>query len=178
MEEILYYLGMPPMAAVGVVISTIAMYAVFIVMSRLLGQRVLAKLSGYDLLIVIVMGALIGRTMIGWVPTLASGLLALCTLIVLEVIVGTIARRGRFAAVVNNPPILLLAHGEYIERELQRCHITEGEIRSRLRRAGIGSRSEVAAVILEPTGDLSVLKEGVPIDEEMLIGVRSAQYLR
>lgn len=175
MEDWTYYLGAPPVAVAVTFATTIVMYLIFIAINRVMGQRVLAKFSGYDLLIVIVMGALIGRTMIGWVPTLATGLTALLTLLVLEATLGLFSRHSLVGRLVNNTPVLLMADGEFLDREMRRCHIRREEVLTQLRRSGVRSLSEVAAVVLEPTGDVSVIRAGTSIDPELMRGVRGAR---
>lgn len=176
-EGLAYYLGLTPVAALAVVITTVVMYFVFILMSRILGQRMLARMSAYDMLLVIALGAIIGRTMIGWVPTLGSGLIVLATLVILEVTVGSLVKYRVFARLFNNPPVLLMAGADFVDLELRRCHVTPSDLRSQLRKAGVRNRSEVAAVILEPTGELSILRRGVPIAREMIAGVRSGREI-
>jgi uncharacterized membrane protein YcaP (DUF421 family) len=177
MDDLWYYLGIEPLAALAVVISTTGLYGAFLLLSRVLGQRVLARLSGFDLLVVIVFGAIIGRAILGHVPTFAAGLVALATLVALEGIIGTLSRRGWLARVVHNRPVLLMAGSELVDAELRRCHVTVDEVHSQLRRSGVRSHDEVAAVILEPTGELSVLRRGVPVARGLLEGVRSAERM-
>lgn len=177
MDDLWYYLGMPPLAAVAVVISAVLLYAAFIVFSRLLGQRVLAQLSGFDLLVVIVLGAVIGRAILGHVPTLTAGLLALATILAMEGVIGQLTRHNRLERLVNNRPVLLMAGDQFVAEEMHRCHTTVAQVRSQLRRSGIRRHDEVAAVILEPTGELSVLRRGRPVEREMLRGVRSADRM-
>lgn len=177
MHDLWYYLGMPPLAAVAVVISAVVLYAAFILLSRVLGQRVLANLSGFDLLVVIVFGAVIGRAILGHFATLAAGLLALVTLLAMEAIIGKVTQHRFVERMVNNRPVLLMAGDQFVAEEMQRCHTTVAQVRSKLRQAGVRRHEEVAAVILEPTGDLSVLKCGETIDKEMLRGVRSAERM-
>lgn len=174
MDDLWYYLGIEPLPALAVVISTIGLYGAFLLLSRVLGQRVLARLSGFDLLVVIVFGAIIGRAILGHVPTLAAGLIALATLLLLEGAIGMLSRRGRLARIVHNRPVLLMAGDELVLAELRRCHVTVDEVYSQLRRSGVRSHDEVAAVILEPTGELSVLRRGVPVARSLMAGVRSA----
>lgn len=157
------------------VVTTIVMYLLFLVLNRVLGQRILARFSSFDLLVVLVMGSVIARTMIGYTTTLATGIIVIFTLLVCEALIG--AATGRGLRLVNIPPVLLMAGEEFIEDEMRRCHITADDIRGALRRAGVRHRGEVAAVILEPTGDLSVLKRGELIAPELLDGVRSAERL-
>ncbi|MDO5738776.1 MAG: DUF421 domain-containing protein [Ornithinimicrobium sp.] len=177
MQDLWYYLGIPPLAALAVVISTVLLYASFIFLSRLLGQRVLARLSGFDLLVVIVFGAVIGRAILGHIPTLAGGLVAMVTLLALEASIGQITKNSLMERMVNNRPVLLMAGDQFVAEEMHRCHVTVAQVRSQLRRSGIRAHDEVAAVILEPTGELSVLKRGVLIEKEMLRRVRSAERM-
>ncbi|WP_405216975.1 DUF421 domain-containing protein [Agrococcus sp. Ld7] len=177
MDDLWFYLGIPPLAALAVVISTAGLYGTFLLLSRVLGQRVLARLSGFDLLVVIVFGAIIGRAILGHVPTFAAGLVAMATLLVLEGAIGMISRKGRLQALVHNRPVLLMAGSQLVATELRRCHVTVEEVHSQLRRAGIRSQEEVAAVILEPTGELSVVRRGVPMARSLLAGVRSAERM-
>ncbi|MGV9217796.1 YetF domain-containing protein [Arcanobacterium canis] len=57
---------------------------------------------------------------------------------------------------------------------MKRAHITRTEVLSELRKKGVHSLDEVAAVILERTGDMSLLRVGTLIDPQMIVGVRSA----
>ena len=43
-----------------------------------------------------------------------------------------------------------------------------------VRRAGLGSLSQVQAMVFEPTGTMSVIRTGQPLDPEVLRGVRGA----
>ncbi|MFH5821679.1 DUF421 domain-containing protein [Georgenia sp. AZ-5] len=168
------YLGITQGAALAVIVATVVLYVTFIVLTRFLGQRVLASLSGFDLLVVIVLGAILGRATMGHTPTLAGGVIAVVTLFALEGVIGRLTSRPRWERLVNNRAVLLMAGPVVLHDELRRTHVTAAELRSRLRQAGIRTDDEVAAVVLEPTGTISVLRRGVPIRPAMLTDVRSA----
>ncbi len=176
-SELWQYVGIAPTAAVAVVCATVALYLSFIVLVRVLGQRVLSSLSTFDLLVVIVLGAVIGRAALGYTPTLAGGLLCLGTLVALEGVIGEVRSRPAWGRWVTNQPVLLMAGPVVLGKELARLHITEAELRARLRQSGVRSDREVAAVVLEATGKLSVLKCGVRVDPSMLAGVRGAELM-
>lgn len=173
-RELLEYLSIPPAAALAVVLSTVVLYLTFIVCTRILSQRVLAGLASFDLLVVIVLGAILGRATMGHTPTLVGGLIALVTLFALEGAIGLLTSRPRWDRMVNNQPVLLMAGPVVLQDELKRTRVTEAELRSRLRLAGIRAEEEVAAVVLESTGTISILRRGMPIEPAMLNGVRSA----
>ena len=158
------YLGITPIGALAVALATTVLYLAFIVLTRVLGSRVLASLSSFDLLVVIVLGAILGRATMGDTPTLAGGLIALVTLFTLEGLIGQLRKQPRWERFVANQPAVLMAGSRMLHEELHRQRITEAELRSRLRQAGIRSDAEVAAVVLEPSGTLSVLRRGEPLD--------------
>lgn len=173
-EQLLVYLGLTPLQALAAVISTCALYGFFIVMTRLMGQRMLMKLTGFDMLLVIVLGAVMGRAMMGYTPTFGTAVIVLVVLTVLELAFGRLSGRPRLSRMINNRAVCLVAGGRFVTHEMKRAHITRTEVLSELRKKGVHSLDEVAAVILERTGDMSVLRAGTPIDPQMIVGVRSA----
>lgn len=170
-------LWVTPLQALAVVLATTGMYVAIVVLVRLLGQRVLSGLSGFDLAAVIAFGAILGRASLGHAPVLGGGLIALTTLLVLQALAGQLRLRHWGAAVVTRRPVLLMADGRPIEMSIRRAHVGPEELQSRLRIAGVRHPDEVAAVILEPSGAVSVLKKGHPIDPQLLEDVIGAQLV-
>lgn len=160
-----------------VVLSAIALYVLVLVAIRVLGQRTMANLSSFDLAAVVAFGAVIGRAILGYTPTLAAGALGLVTLLVLQALTGQLRRFPRGRAAVNNKAYLLMAGDEFITANLKRTHVSESELLSRLRLSGVRNRSEIACVILEPTGQISVLRTGVPIEPDFLENVSGAELI-
>lgn len=71
-----------------------------------------------------------------------------------------------------------MAHGRFVVRNLKRSHLTPSEVYMALRKAGISQISDVQCVILEATGQLSIIREGVDIDPQLLRGVVGADRVR
>lgn len=163
--------------AARVIISAIALYALVLVMIRIMGQRTMASLSSFDLAAAVAIGAVVGRAILGYTPTVAAGALGLVTLLVLQAATGLLRRYNTGMAVINNRAFVLMAGDLTIASNLRRTHVSEEEITAKLRLAGIRSRSEVACVVLESTGEISVLRAGIPIDPEFLQNVRGAELV-
>ncbi|UNK45521.1 DUF421 domain-containing protein [Arthrobacter sulfonylureivorans] len=163
--------------ALRVVISAITLYVAVLLVIRVLGQRTLASMSSFDLAAVIALGAVIGRAILGNTPTLVAGLLGLVTLLTLQAVAGQVRRLGRGAQLVNSRPVLLMAGQDMLRDNLVRSHVVEEEVRAKLRLAGIRHPSEVACVVLESTGQISVLRRGQPIDPALLEGVAGADRM-
>lgn len=166
-----------PVEAATVAVSTAGIYWAFVVLVRLLGQRALARMSSTDLATVVALGAVIGRAALGYTPTLGAGVVALLTLFAMQAVAGQVRRRARTARVLNNPPVLLMAGSDVLAQNMRRTHLAEEELWPALRLAGIRTRAEVACVILEPTGELSVLRRGAALDRGLMADVRGVEHL-
>ena len=170
-------LGITLPHAVGVVLSAVGIYVVFLVFVRLLGQRVLTAMSTFDVVVTVMLGAVAGRVILGHPPTLASGVLGLATLFLLEVVFGQLGTRPRLQRLFNAPARILMIGDEVDEQALRSSHITRSELHGALRRAGVRSYAEVACVLHEPGGGISVLRRGVPIDRHLLSDVAGAERI-
>lgn len=170
-------LGITPLEGLAVVLGTAGMYVTMVVIIKLVGQRMLSSMSSFDVAAVIAFGSVLGRAALGEAPRLAAGILALATLVVMQALAGMIRTVRRGGRMIVSQPVLLMAGATVIEENMRHCHVVRAELQSRLRRAGIRHRGEVAAVVFEPSGALSVLHRGDGIDPNLLEGVRGADLI-
>ncbi|MGO1172838.1 MAG: DUF421 domain-containing protein [Actinomycetaceae bacterium] len=166
-----------PTETLAVALATAGMYIAMVLLVRVLGQRVLSGMSSFDLVAVIAFGSVIGRAALGEAPVLAGGLVALGTLLAMQAVVGVLrrARWGDRAMVAR--PVLLMAGDQVVDEHMKKCHVLPGELQSRLRLAGVNHYGQVAAVTFEPTGTISVLRRGEPVDPLLLSGVVGASLV-
>lgn len=169
LEELL---GITGFQALAIVLATVAMYAFLLVLLRVLGQRVSARLSTYDMAAIIIIGAIAGRATLGHTPTLAGGVVALLTLFSMRAVLGLLRLNPRGNSIINNPPIVVMAGTTIFPDALREAHVSENELWMALRQAGVRNDDEIAAVVLEPNGKFSVLHRGVPIDPRILAHTR------
>jgi uncharacterized membrane protein YcaP (DUF421 family) len=176
-EDLAGRLGIEAPHALAVVLSAVGIYLAFLVLVRIFGQRVLSGMSTFDVVVTVMVGAVAGRVVLGHPPTLAAGVLGLATLFALEAGFGRIRSGVRGAAVMNAPAVLLMAGDVVLERNLHRAHVVEAELYGALRKAGVRSLREIACVVFEPSGTISVLRRGEPVDPRLLRGVRDAHLV-
>ena len=178
MQDLWFYLGITPAAALGVVISTLVMYFLFGGVLRLWGQRLYSSPRSVDLAVVTVLGAIVGRSTLGRVPTLAGGLLALGTLLGTEVAFHGLRRLPLPQLRRATPPraraAVLVVDGKVRGDALHTYGLTLPVLWSPMRQAGISHPSQVALAVLEPRGRISVLRTGQPIHPRALMGVKGA----
>lgn len=161
----------------AILLATVGVYAAVIVLTRLSGVRALAKMSSFDLAATVAVGSIVASTALASTP-LANGVLALGMLYGLQYLVATLRRRNALHGAVDNAPLLLMADGEVHEANLSHARVSREELWSQLRLSGVTSRSQVRAVIMETTGDMSVLTGDDRLDDELLKGVRGSEMLR
>lgn len=164
MANLSHFLTVSPTAVLAVVITTAAMYAAFSLLLRRWGQRLFAHTTSVTWAAAAVVAAIVGRTSLGLDPTLETGLAALATLLVLERLAGVWWPKPHLA-------VPLVVAGELQAEGMQRLRFAEDALWSVLRERGIGSLSEVAVAAVEPSGRVSVLRVGGPIDPAVLSGL-------
>jgi uncharacterized membrane protein YcaP (DUF421 family) len=157
-----------------VVVTAIAIYLVFLLLIRVFGARVLSGLTGFDVVVGIMLGAVAGRVIIGEPPTLTAGVLGLITLLSCEAAFGLVRKNISFRQAVNAQPTVVLAHGRPQEDLMRKTHVSDEDLMSCLRRSGITDPLDVQCIVLEPSGAMSVLRYGSPIDAALLRGVLGA----
>ena len=77
--------------------------------------------------------------------------------------------------VVKARPVLLVHRGRIRPNVCRRERLTEGEVRQAVRASGVGGLDQVAAVVLETDGSLSVITDGKLGDAGALADVDGAE---
>jgi uncharacterized membrane protein YcaP (DUF421 family) len=98
-------------------------------------------------------------------------------IMLLQRMVAIARRNSGIEKVVDNQPTLLMVGPEMIEENMHSARITPADLRGKLRAAGITEWSQVQAVVLETTGDVSVLS-GTSLDPSLLEGVIGVERLK
>lgn len=142
------------------VVTTIAAYIILIVMLRISGKRTLAKMYAFDFVVTIALGSILGSVILNKSVPLVEGLLAAALLIALQYGITYLSVRNKyFRNFISSTPTLLLYKGELIKQALLKSRISRSEINKAVREAGIADLSKVDAIVLESTGDITVIAE-------------------
>ena len=149
-----------------------AAYVTLVVLLRLLGKRTLAKLNAFDLVVTVALGSTLATILLSADVSWAEGAVALALLGGLQLAGSwTSARLPGGRSVVTARPTLLLRHGRPDERALREQRLTVDELRQAARSSGVGGLDQLAAVVLESDGTLSVITTGQLGDGSALDGV-------
>lgn len=160
-----------PDEAAAVVVAAVGIYLAFLLLVRVLGARSLTGMSAFDLAAVVGLGAIIGRTPLLAEPRLVIGALALATFFVTQGVLGFLRSRPALTRLLTPRPVLLVHRGERLDANLRRSHVSEAELRSAVRAAGLPGLAQVGGMVLEPNGRLSVLSVSAVEDEWLMADV-------
>lgn len=163
----------------GICLSALGFYLGLMLFTRLMGLRSFSKLSSHDFAMTVGIGSILASTILSDSPSLLQGLLAVAVLFIIQALISVIRRRVKpIKALIDNQPIILMAHGEYFEDNLREANLSTSDVQEVLRKNGIKSKTEVFAVIMETTGDMSVIKNNaVTPDWSLFDDIRDSELL-
>ena len=163
----------------GISISAVGFYLGLMLFTRLMGLRSFSKLSSHDFAMTVGIGSILASTVLSDEPSLLQGLCAVAVLFVIQGVVSVIRRKIKpLKALIDNQAIILMAHGEYFPDNLQEANLSTSDVQEVLRKNGIKSKTEVFAVIMETTGDMSVVKNSeVTPDRSLFDDIRDSELL-
>ncbi|MFH5821681.1 DUF421 domain-containing protein [Georgenia sp. AZ-5] len=136
----------------------VAAYAVLVLLLRLTGKRSLAKLNAFDLVVTVALGSTLATILLSADVSWTEGATALALLVALQLIVTwTSSRWPRSRKAITAEPTIVLRDGEPLHDAIHKQRLTMDEIRQAIRSTGSGDLSDIAAVVLETDGTLSVI---------------------
>ena len=153
----------------------ILIFITIIVLTRIIGLRSFAKFTAYDFAFTVAIGSIISSTLTSS-TTLAHGSVAIGGLLLLTYLFSTLQKKSDTVnSLISNKPLLLMDGTEILEDNLKSGRIHKEQLIAKLREANVLNYDQVQAVVLESTGDISVLHKGNSdehFEERMLEGVR------
>ena len=154
------WLAMDWQQAAGIFVSALGVYLGLMFYTRLMGLRSFSKLSSHDFAMTVGVGSILASTVLSKDPSLLQGLTAMACLFIFQAIISMLRRKVKpIKKLVDNRAIILMAHGEYIFANLKEANLAKSDVQEVLRKNGLKNPSQVFAVVMETTGDMSVIKQ-------------------
>ncbi len=148
---------------VEIVVRSTVVYLVILAGFRLAGKRHISQLSLVDFALILLVSNAVQNAMVGNDTSLLGGIVAACTLILINVILTKLLFRetklGRF---ITGEPRLLVRNGQFVMSNCIKESIRTEELEEQIREHGFKDISEVQTAILEMDGSISIL----PYDKE------------
>ena len=143
-----------------------------VILIRIVGLRSLSKMTTFDFIMTIALGSLLaaGGQATEW-SSFAQIAVAIVTLFSVQVTAALVRRSSDTAeTMLQNQPVILMRDGVIDEQALEQTRVARSDLIAKLREANVLEMSKVRAVVLESTGDVSVL-HGDVLEDALLDGV-------
>lgn len=145
-------------AVLWLILSVLGIFTIIIIITRIFGLRTFAKMSSFDFASTIAVGSVLASIILNNDYSLTKGAIVLTTIIGFQTLFSFLIRKSDVLKnLFTNKPQIIMWNGKILHDRLKRCNVGEYDLIAKLREANVHSFSEVKAVILESTGDVSVI---------------------
>ncbi|MCF3943234.1 DUF421 domain-containing protein [Oceanobacillus alkalisoli] len=157
--------------ATSMTIKIICGLLALLIVVRLLGKKELSQITPFDFVYILVLGGLLEESVYDDKVTIWQVLFAIALWAILIFTIEKIVQKfDKIRPAVKGEPTVIVHNGELDLNALKKNKLESEQLRTMLRQQGIFSINEVKYAVLEPSGQLSVLKHELtaPVTAEML----------
>lgn len=151
---------------VWVAVKALLLYVTAVMAFRIGRRRTLAEMSPFDFVAAVAAGAIVGRVPNASDASYLEGAVTLVAILTMHAFVTWLRFFPGLAPIFDHRPRLLVAHGRILDRELRRCGLTYNDLFGLLRQHGITDLDQVAFVIFEQRGEISIVRNDAPAASE------------
>ena len=141
-----------------IVLRTVFVFFLILLITRAVGRRELSSMEPFDMILLVVIGDLVQQGVTQSDYSLTGATTVIATIALLTVFTAWLSFRvRRLRPVLEGEPVVIVADGRVIERNLRRQRMTVEELGAEARLAQIGSLEDVRYAVLETNGKVSFL---------------------
>jgi uncharacterized membrane protein YcaP (DUF421 family) len=155
-----------------VFLSVLLIFSIIILITRISGLRTFAKMSSFDFASTIAVGSILASVIMNIDQSIIKGTIALGTIIAFQTLFSYIKRKSeKLSNFLTNRPTLIMDGDKILYDNLAKTNVSEDDLIAKLRESNVRHFGEVLAVVLESTGDVSVIHadDGTEMNREQLL---------
>ena len=141
------------------IIRSLIIYFVLWGLLRLSGRRTLGKMTSFDLVLLLVIGGVTHRALLGQDYSVVNALLVIVTLILTDVALSLLQREfPPLSKLFNGEPMIVVEEGRPLLGRLKRARLTAQQVLEAGRRIhGLERMDQIKYAILEASGEISII---------------------
>ena len=138
------------------VFRTVFVFFLIFAVTRAVGRRELSSMEPFDMILLVVIGDLVQQGVTQSDYSLTGATTVIATLALLTVFTAWLSFRvRRLRPLLEGEPVVIVADGRVIERNLRRQRMTVEEVEAEARLQQIASLDDVRFAVLETNGKIS-----------------------
>ena len=154
-------LGIP---AWQIIVRTAVIYLAVFAGLRLMGKRELGQMTLFDLVVVLLIANAAQNAMVGPDTSLPGGVLAVCTLLVVNWGLTGLRLRSEFwGRLLEGTPTVLIVDGDFVTPHLRKEGLERAQLEMAIREHGVESLKDVRLAVLEVDGSISIVPKTSPV---------------
>jgi uncharacterized membrane protein YcaP (DUF421 family) len=140
------------------VIRAAVIFTFIWLVTRLIGRRELATMEPFDVILLVVVGDLVGQSVMQSDYSLTGSIIVLCTVGLLTVLFSYVSFKfPKLRPAMDGEPLVLVQDGQVISRNLRRERISIEELAAEARLAQVDDLAQVRFAVLETSGAISFI---------------------
>jgi uncharacterized membrane protein YcaP (DUF421 family) len=138
------------------VLRTAFVFVLIFVVTRAVGRRELSSMEPFDMILLVVIGDLVQQGVTQSDYSLTGATTVIATLALLTVFTAWLSFRvRRLRPLLEGDPVVIVADGRVLERNLHRQRMTLEEVEAEARQQQIASLEDVRFAVVETNGRIS-----------------------
>jgi uncharacterized membrane protein YcaP (DUF421 family) len=144
----------------SIILRTIALYALVLLIFRIMGKREIGELSILDLVVFIMIGELAVVAIEDQKEPVMHSIVPMIILLVIQICFALLSLKSKkFRDVVEGKPTIIINQGKIDEHLMRSQRYNMDDLLMQLREKDIRSIADVEFAILEPSGKLSIFEK-------------------
>jgi len=140
------------------VIRSVCAYFVLLFLARLIGRKLISRITFFDFIVGVTLGSLAVRIALGAEDSLLLGVIAAIVITTLVIFTDYINIKSfRFTKLIDGEPIVLISNGRILDYNLRKVRITVNKLMMQLREKDIFNVADVEFAVIESDGQLTVI---------------------
>ena len=142
------------------VIRAFVIYAIMLVLFRIIGTRALSQTTTFDLVLLLFISEAIQQALIDSDNSMTNALLLVITLLGINVLLSVVKQRSKkFEQLMDGTPVVLVEDGTVHRARMEKDRVDESDILESARILhGVERMDQVKYAVLEKSGEISVIR--------------------
>ncbi|MDP4144890.1 MAG: DUF421 domain-containing protein [Bacillota bacterium] len=144
--------------ALNTFIRSVVIFVLMMILTRLITRKLISEMTFFDFVVAIIIGEVGAEYALAHQRTPLGAAITLVVLTALAIITAKLSMKSvKLRKLLNSEPVVLVARGQIIYRNIKRMRVTVNDLLSVLREKDVFNIADAEYVIMEPTGKFSVL---------------------
>ncbi|MBZ6388786.1 MULTISPECIES: DUF421 domain-containing protein [Pantoea] len=141
------------------VLRAASMYLLLMVVFKIAGRRTLMEMTSFDLILLLIISEATQQALLGDDFSVTGAGLTIVTLIVIDILFGTMKTRfPRVERLIDGSSLILVEEGKLLRQRAKRAGVDEEDILQSARSSqGLERLDQIKFAILEKTGKISII---------------------